>query len=79
MLNHYMKAVFGGSVMALLVTGFNIFAGLLFKWLTGNFVGQLVSIKHLFLFLIVLLLSAGYLTTKKPARNGYKVTDAGRF
>ena len=69
MLNHYIKAVFAGIVMAFVVTGFNMLVDLLLKWVKGNPVGQLVSIKHLFLFLIVLLLSAGYLSIRQPDKN----------
>lgn len=69
MLNHYMKAVLGGIGTALVATGFNILLGLLIKWFTGDHVDQLLSIKHLFLFLVVLLLSTAYLTVRQPDRN----------
>ncbi|MFD2115225.1 hypothetical protein ACFSTH_05455 [Paenibacillus yanchengensis] len=63
-----MKAVLGGIVIALIVTGGNVFVGMLLKWLNGNPIDQftqLVSIKHLFSFLIILLLSAGYLSIRE--------------
>lgn len=69
MLSHYMKAVLGGIVMALVVTGLNVLVNVLFNWLQGDPIGQLLSIKHLFLFEIVLLLSTGYLSTRQPDKS----------
>lgn len=66
LVNHYMKAAFAGIVLALVVTGLNIVAGLLIKWFNGDPVGQLVTIKHLIVFLSVLALSSSYLSTREP-------------
>lgn len=68
-MGHYVKAIIGGLVTAVVITGLHLLVGVLIKWFSGNPIDQFISIKHLILFVAVLLFSTSYMSLKEAKDN----------